>query len=57
MKLSIKFLSILALFVSLNLTAYAQKGDRSVTPEQRAEKMTAKMTEKLELDVKQSAQV
>ena len=57
MKLSIKFLAIVAVLVSLNLTAFAQRGDKSITPEQRAEKMTARMTEKLQLDNYQAARV
>lgn len=57
MKLSIKFLAIVAVLFSFSLTAFAQRGDKSITPEQRAEKVTARMTEKLELDASQAARV
>ncbi len=57
MKLSIKFLAIVAVFVSLNLTASAQRGDKSITPEQRAEKVTERMTKHLDLDTNQALKV
>ncbi len=57
MKLSMKFFAIVAVLVTLNLTAFAQKGDRSITAKERAEKITKKMTEKLELDTYQTEKV
>lgn len=57
MKLSIKFLAIIALFLTFNLTANAQRGGKSFNPEQMAEKQTTRMTEKLGLDETQTLKV
>ena len=58
MKLSIKFLAIIALFFTSNFMANAQRGDHQRhTPEERAEQQTTRMAEDLSLDTKQIAQV
>lgn len=58
MKLSIKFLAIVALVFTFNFAANAQRGDRQPpSPEKMAERQTTRMVEHLALSETQAAQV
>lgn len=57
MKSSIKFLAIVALFFSVNFTAFAQQRGQPLDAEQMAEKQTTQMVEKLNLDEAQTSKV
>jgi len=58
MKLSIKYLAIVALFFTFTFAATAQRGDRQPKdPATMAEKQTTRMVEDLSLDATQTAQV
>lgn len=57
MKSSIKFLAVIALFFTVNFTAFAQQRGEPLDPEQMAEKQTAQMVEKLDLDEAQASKV
>lgn len=58
MKLSIKILAIIGLFMAVSFTADAQRAEKkALNPEKKAEKRTTKMVEVLQLDEAQTAKV
>ncbi|MEM1322419.1 MAG: DUF4890 domain-containing protein [Bacteroidota bacterium] len=57
MNKSIKILAVIAFVFTLSFAASAQRGGRSIDPEQMAEKETTQMVEKLSLDAQQTADV
>lgn len=58
MKSSSRILAIIALFLTVSFTAFAQRGERKApNPEKKAEKQTAQMVKALQLDEAQTSEV
>ena len=58
MNLTFKFLTTIALLITLNIAASAQRGGgKELSPEDMAEKQTTQMVEQLSLDAMQTIQV